>query len=1527
MNVGSLNIELIANLAKLQNDMDKANKTVDTAMRGIDKSVGIAKKAFAGLAGSIGAGAIMKFADEYKRFDSQLKLATKTVTEYEAAYAKVVSISRTSQSDIGAIGVLYARLTNNLREFKTSQKDIGTITESVALSLRVSNATVQETNSVMLQLSQSFGSGRINGQEFLAVSEGAPIIMRQLAKSLNVTYGALKEMSAQGKLTSETLKTALTDPEYLKSLQEQVKQVGTISSAMTVFTNNLKVFIGETDKAAGASKVLANSIIFLGDHLNAVANLALAGFIVYLSKSVAAFNAKIAANVALRRETLITATLEKEAAQATAIQDTLSAEKSIGMDKLKVISKIRVLEAKQLEAAESVKVAAGTAAEVNASKVLEAQTYKLIIAKGQLAKLNGAVGVSLANNAAASSKLAYEQAKVASNAAAVAKAVGIKATAMRGLAVAFAAVGGWFTVIIAGLTGIYYWFDRINSDRQAERFGNAIDGVRERAKELQKQVALGITPDNIFAKEIANVKELEKARDGLFNKLQLQEKNRRAGNIFAVSDADFKQTSLEYIQSIKDIENAQKDLSFSVQQYNDKEKATAQVSIEAIKDLKTKSELAAEYKKRIEEVTKASIANGDSDAVRAERIALVTAEYEKSVGITKQNKAAMKELTEAQKEYDKALKDSQESNAKQIQTMFESIEAAQKELETIERNIAVMNSSEEATARSEVARLREAIAAGKQGLEYAKLNGATAEQIQFTEEAIQQLEKLAETRDKVINAKAVEDSLKAEKEKADDAIKEAERANNEIIKDAKRKDEEIRKSLTDALLRGFESGKSFSENFKETLENLFKTMVLRPVISAVLDASGLSKIAGAVGSIVGGNALAGESGSGGGLGDIGSIFKGLTQGFDNAGMALTNSIGDFGSWVGGFGEAGGAIESFGKLISNNNVLIGQASSFIGAGISLLKGDIKGAASQGAGAGLGLLLSGGNPIGGAIGSMLGGMIGGMFGGGLPPRITASRSGVFSGGKFAASEGLDKGKRKIGGESSLDNLNEVFSKQLGTLFSAFNVNQAIGTNSLLTKKKNVRARFNASIGGTQLAGYEQSFGKKGDFNVALQEMVNNALGAVTVQAIQASSLSSGIKSIFDGMTKKEEVSALINSVINLNKAQKELAKNFGITVDQSAQAAKATGLMGAALAGYVDKLTSAALATRTIGDALIGARTNILDVMGNALGAVSTQAVTSLVARQVQKTVPATAVGSSRQSGFGFSGTAITGFLSFVKPMMQTVTETVYDSVTEYVDTVTPIAAELPTSLKGFDELLKSINKNSAAGIKQFNDLFAIRDQFIQFTKAMDGLKGNVRGALFSMVSDAEKRKMLNEDLAKLFGDFGRTVPASIDELIALGKSIDYTTAEGLNLASVFPTLVDAFNKTKSAVDSLVESLRDASTFKTLIDFRRYQGIARNYGAEFANQRWDNIASYDTGTSYVPKDGMAMIHEGEAVLTKSQNASITHDSSTIVSELKALRTEVTNLRYSADRTAIHSKRAADVLVNVSPNGDAIQTELAA
>jgi hypothetical protein len=142
------------------------------------------------------------------------------------------------------------------------------------------------------------------------------------------------------------------------------------------------------------------------------------------------------------------------------------------------------------------------------------------------------------------------------------------------------------------------------------------------------------------------------------------------------------------------------------------------------------------------------------------------------------------------------------------------------------------------------------------------------------------------------------------------------------------------------------------------------------------------------------------------------------------------------------------------------------------------------------------------------------------------------------------------------------------------------------------------------------------------------------------------------------------------------------------------------------------------------------------------------------------------------------------------------------------------------------------------------------------------------------------------MARVFADLEQEIPASVQELIDLGKSIDFTTKEGLNLASIFPTLVQMFSQTKSTVDGLITSLSslDSSRFRTLFEFTRAQAYVSN-GISL-----NSLPSYAVGTNYVPNDGLAMIHQGERIIPASDNARLTDDMGAIVSEVRQLREEM-------------------------------------
>ena len=145
-----------------------------------------------------------------------------------------------------------------------TQEETLLIMDSLTKWLSASWAAASEVNSVMLQLSQAFGSWRLAWDEFRSVSENMPILLDVLAEKLWVQRWELKELAAQWLITSDVLKTALIwANEKLNESFNKTKT--TIGQAMVQATNRFIQKYWEMDEVYNITDKLVKIIWVLWD--------------------------------------------------------------------------------------------------------------------------------------------------------------------------------------------------------------------------------------------------------------------------------------------------------------------------------------------------------------------------------------------------------------------------------------------------------------------------------------------------------------------------------------------------------------------------------------------------------------------------------------------------------------------------------------------------------------------------------------------------------------------------------------------------------------------------------------------------------------------------------------------------------------------------------------------------------------------------------------------------------------------------------------------------------------------------------------------------------------------------------------------------------------------------------------------------------------------------------------------------------------------------------------------------------------
>ncbi len=401
------------------------------------------------------------------------------------------------------------------------------------------------------------------------------------------------------------------------------------------------------------------------------------------------------------------------------------------------------------------------------------------------------------------------------------------------------------------------------------------------------------------------------------------------------------------------------------------------------------------------------------------------------------------------------------------------------------------------------------------------------------------LEREIELRKQLSSEMEYKKVLDAEKKASEEKVKEAEKAADDLKKINDKVAEDFNKSLTDAIFRGFESGKSFAKTFKDSLINSFKTLILRPIVSFIVDSSGIAKVMGAITGGVSGTANA--SGVDGIGSAASSAWQGITQGFETANIAFEQSIQQFGSWIANFSDGTGALADIGGAIGEYSGAISQALPYAGSVIKLLQGDFLSAGFTAAGTAIGTALGG--PIGGMVGSFLGSAIGGLFGGAKTYRSQVTSS--YSNGQFTSNKATGAGSRLLkGAEQPLTELSQAFATTLSGLFKAANLDVDMELSTQIGKKKRSWASFTATIGDEVFKTVVGA--NKGGLEKTLETLVNQTFSDVMIKAIQASDLQTGIKNLFTDLTDKDQIA-------QMSAAAQSLMQEFGSMAGQIAQIA--------------------------------------------------------------------------------------------------------------------------------------------------------------------------------------------------------------------------------------------------------------------------------------------------------------------------------------------------------------------------------------
>lgn len=792
--------------------------------------------------------------DAWTNMNNRIKLVTETQGQFAQAQSSILQIANDTRQPLKETADLYQRLAMNQKTLGLSGGELAGIVKTISQSMVISGVSTSSGAAALMQLGQAFNSGVLRGEEFNSVMEQAPGLMQAIAAGMGKTVGEMRGLAEAGKITTEELVKALQ--KQAATVEENYSKMGsTVGQSLTVASNKFTEFVGRMDDASGASKTLSSAIIGLSNNL---------GPVVTMTGSLVA------------------------AGLATWLTSAAGAAGGLGV----AISAVGV-------ATKGLLAAMGPAGWLILGLGAAATAWQLL---GNNASTAGGQMESASDKAnAAANKLVSGIVPALNTAiAAYDKMIGKQKEAMgtaktpidevsKGIKEADLNLQKLAQQVTRAQKGAGEYVNMGPTDRAAAE--KALTAELEKASKKRGELAAKEQEYNANV-VTAYVKGKDRQTEASEKLLKIEEAKEKRDKALAAAGVDrSKQDAVDaaYRVEVANIEEAASKKGASAIKAAAREaKQAAKDQSDAFGDL---AGVSATYYKDLANYQKQLATGTFTQDQYTKAVERLIAKQPFAIALAKEQKDAWKEQ---EKEREKAFKATEKA-------FEDEVSAAEKSAKSVTDKVAQLKVEEAAQAL--VISQNIALSAAIEQVMIKRLE----EQAIVAKDAGKQ--ELLDSLNNEIAARKELAEYTGRKEGRDAAKKAADKAAD----DWKKASDKISNDLTDALMRGFESGKDFAKNMRDVIVNMFKTMVLKPTVSAIMSpitgslagggVGGASSGFGSIGNLAGVVGGVGSFGAGASAGLAGLMGEAGLMGSLDAGVIAMQA----GNLAGGLGTLAGAL--------------------------------------------------------------------------------------------------------------------------------------------------------------------------------------------------------------------------------------------------------------------------------------------------------------------------------------------------------------------------------------------------------------------------------------------------------------------------------------------------------------------------------------------------------------------------------------------------------------------------------------------
>ncbi|XTC99102.1 tape measure protein [Enterobacter hormaechei] len=378
-NVGGIYYDIELNIQGLLTAQQRVNQRLDVMERGFDsttrsiesteQSMSSLSRVAIALTAALSVRQVAEYADAWATVNNKLANSLRPSEQLADVTERVFNITQQTRGSLDATASLYARLERATRQYGTSADDLSKLTTIINQGFVVSGATAQEAENAIIQLSQGLASGALRGEEFNSVNEQGNRLIVALADSMGVSIGEMRNMAAQGELTTEAVVNGLLS-QGVTIGEEFAKTTTTVSQALQVAGNNITKFFGENSTVKTGAGIFNDAVVTASENIGILSGALTAVAAIMGSRYIGALTMATSAKV---QDTA--ASIEQSKSSAVAAKDA----------EIEAAAKLRLAEVEKAATISALSLAEGRLATIRATNASVASEVQL--AEAQTAEI------------------------------------------------------------------------------------------------------------------------------------------------------------------------------------------------------------------------------------------------------------------------------------------------------------------------------------------------------------------------------------------------------------------------------------------------------------------------------------------------------------------------------------------------------------------------------------------------------------------------------------------------------------------------------------------------------------------------------------------------------------------------------------------------------------------------------------------------------------------------------------------------------------------------------------------------------------------------------------------------------------------------------------------------------------------------------------------------------------------------------------------------------------------------------------